>query len=108
MTSSPQGNQGIGEQHHVVAALEQQLSQLMETLKSVSSERDEASSHYQNYVHQLNAQVTGLALKVNEKNLNSFINMNRKISSYFNFLISFHSIHCFISSWKKLRKKTLN
>ncbi|XP_046467621.1 golgin subfamily A member 2 isoform X2 [Neodiprion pinetum] len=66
MTSTTQETQGISEQHHVVAALEQQLSQLMETLKAVSSERDEASNHYQNYVQQLNNQVTTLALKLEQ------------------------------------------
>ncbi|XP_046736998.1 golgin subfamily A member 2-like [Diprion similis] len=66
MTSTTHETQGISEQHHVVTALEQQLSQLMETLKSVSSERDEASNHYQNYVQQLNTQVTNLALKLEQ------------------------------------------
>ncbi|XP_012262693.2 golgin subfamily A member 2-like isoform X2 [Athalia rosae] len=66
MTSVSQVINGANEQPHIVAAMEQQVSQLMETLKSVSSERDEASGHYQNYVHQLNAQVTTLALKLEQ------------------------------------------
>ncbi|XP_025154179.1 golgin subfamily A member 2 isoform X2 [Harpegnathos saltator] len=49
-------SQTLESQHQAVTVLEQQLTQMRETLKLVNNEKDEANRQYQNYVRQLDAQ----------------------------------------------------
>ncbi|XP_076234729.1 golgin subfamily A member 2 [Calliopsis andreniformis] len=44
------------EERHAVTLLEQELAQIKETLKTVSTEKDETNKQYQNYVKQLDMQ----------------------------------------------------
>nr|CAD7199790.1 unnamed protein product [Timema douglasi] len=55
--------------HQHKISLERQLTELQQTLKTVAAERDQASQQYQQYVQQLNAQVTSLATKVSSTSL---------------------------------------
>nr|CAD7431963.1 unnamed protein product [Timema monikensis] len=55
--------------HQHKISLERQLAELQQTLKTVAAERDQASQQYQQYVQQLNAQVTSLATKVSSTSL---------------------------------------
>nr|CAD7407648.1 unnamed protein product [Timema poppensis] len=55
--------------HQHKISLERQLVELQQTLKTVAAERDQASQQYQQYVQQLNAQVTSLATKVSSTSL---------------------------------------
>ncbi|XP_063983451.1 golgin subfamily A member 2 [Diachasmimorpha longicaudata] len=53
--TNPQEMQALEGHHQTQTVLEQQLSQLRETLKSVNSEKEETSKHYENYVKQLDS-----------------------------------------------------
>nr|CAD7445248.1 unnamed protein product [Timema bartmani] len=55
--------------HQHKISLERQLAELQQTLKTVAAERDQASQQYQQYVQQLNTQVTSLAAKVSSTSL---------------------------------------
>jgi uncharacterized coiled-coil DUF342 family protein len=50
--------------HQQKVSLEKQVADLQQTVKSVGSERDQASQQYQQYVQQLNGQLQTLASKV--------------------------------------------
>ena len=50
--------------HQQKISLEKQVAELQQTIKSVGSERDQASQQYQQYVQQLNGQLQSLASKV--------------------------------------------
>uniref|UniRef100_A0A0C9RFM4 Golga2 protein n=1 Tax=Fopius arisanus TaxID=64838 RepID=A0A0C9RFM4_9HYME len=52
---NPQEMQTLEGHHQVQSILEQQLSQLRETLKSVNAEKEETSKYYENYVKQLDS-----------------------------------------------------
>lgn len=54
-------------QHQAVTVLEQQLTQMRETLKLVNNEKDEANRQYQNYVRQLDSQQAKLLNEVHKK-----------------------------------------
>ncbi|XP_015108705.1 golgin subfamily A member 2 [Diachasma alloeum] len=53
--TGPQEMQALEGHHQTQTVLEQQLSQLRETLKSVNNEKEETSKHYENYVKQLDS-----------------------------------------------------
>ena len=52
------------EEKHAINLLEQELAQIKESLRIVSTEKDEANKQYQNYVKQLDAQQAKLSEEV--------------------------------------------
>ncbi|KAL7300871.1 hypothetical protein TKK_0006427 [Trichogramma kaykai] len=53
LTNAPHEMSSLETQHQTTKALEQQLSQMKQTLTSLSGEKDEVSKNYQNYIQQL-------------------------------------------------------
>lgn len=61
-------------------SLEQQVTELSETVKVVTSERDQANQQYQQYVQQLNGQIQSLAEALETKNKDHETLANREQS----------------------------
>lgn len=72
-------SQTLESQHQTATVMEQQLTQMRETLKLVNNEKDEASRQYQNYVRQLDVQQAKLlnevCININHKNTITEINI---------------------------------
>ncbi|XP_066595608.1 golgin subfamily A member 2-like isoform X2 [Prorops nasuta] len=66
LTSTSQDLQLLEGQHHSVTMLEQQLTQMKETLKLVNDEKDEANKQYQQYVKHLDEQQRKLQKQVED------------------------------------------
>nr|CAD7588321.1 unnamed protein product [Timema genevievae] len=66
---NPEVDSQLESLHQHKISLERQLAELQQTLKTVAAERDQASQQYQQYVQQLNSQVTSLAAKVSSTSL---------------------------------------
>lgn len=61
-------------------SLEQQITELSQTIKTVTSERDQANQQYQQYVQQLNGQIQSLAEALETKNKDHETLANREQS----------------------------
>ncbi|XP_014468338.1 PREDICTED: golgin subfamily A member 2-like [Dinoponera quadriceps] len=72
-------SQTLESQHQAVTVLEQQLTQMRETLKLVNNEKDETNRQYQNYVRQLDTQQAKLLneLESERKLINDFENREK-------------------------------
>lgn len=58
------GTKPTGEERHTAILLEQELTETRESLKAVSTEKDETNKQYQNYVKQLDMQQAKLLNEV--------------------------------------------
>nr|CAD7454965.1 unnamed protein product [Timema tahoe] len=84
LADNPEVDSQLESLHQHKISLERQLAELQQTLKTVAAERDQASQQYQQYVQQLNTQVTSLAAKVSSTSLTAKVSptgLTAKVSS---------------------------